>query len=249
MPVTVRNLKLAIAAIFALWLTYAGPAAAGPPFVTDDPEPTDTSHWEIYNFVSGARTPGDLAGQGGVDINYGGAKDLQLTAVLPIDYQSGLAPGLGDIQLAAKYRFLHQADGSWTPDLAVFPRLFAPTAPRRFGEELPSLFLPVWGEKDFGKWSLFGGGGYEINPGHDNRNFWLSGVTLARAVTDRFTLGAELYHQTPDAPGARDFTGVNLGAIYKVSEHWSLLGAAGPGVQNARQQGQYDVYLSLEATY
>jgi hypothetical protein len=232
-----------------LWFTLAGPATAGPPFVTDDPEPTDTGHWEIYSFVQGIQTPGVLAGQGGLDINYGGAKDLQLTAVLPIDFQSGDAPGPGDIQLAAKYRFLHQAEGSWTPDLSVFPRLFVPTAPRRFGEETPSLFLPVWGEKDFGKWSLFGGGGYDIAPGRDNRDFWLSGVTLAREITSRLTLGAEVYHQTPDAPAARTFTGVNLGAIYKLSKFWSLLSAAGPGVQNARQGGQYDFYFALEATY
>ena len=33
----------------------ATPVRAGPPFVTDDPVPTDPGHWEIYNFVSGVR--------------------------------------------------------------------------------------------------------------------------------------------------------------------------------------------------
>jgi hypothetical protein len=244
-----KSRRCAVAIAVVVCSLHPGAALAGPPFVTDDPEPTDTGHWEIYNYVQGTELPGSLYGQGGLDINYGGAKDLQLTTVLPIDYQTGDAPGAGDIQLAAKYRFLHQADGSWTPDLSVFPRLFVPTAPARFGERTPSLFLPFWGEKDFGKWSLFGGGGYDIDPGRDNRNFWQSGVTLARAITDRFSLGAEVYHQTPDAPGARTFTGVNLGTIYKLSKYWSLLAAAGPGVQNARQEGRYDFYFALEATY
>ena len=31
----------------------AAPAVAGPPYLTDDPVPTDTSHWEIYAFTGG----------------------------------------------------------------------------------------------------------------------------------------------------------------------------------------------------
>jgi hypothetical protein len=230
-------------------LAVAAPAFAGPPYVTDDPEPTDLGHWEIYNFVSGSHIPGDTAGQGGFDINYGGAKDLQLTMVVPIDYQTGAQPDLGDIELAAKYRFLHQAAGGWTPDLAFFPRLFTPTGSGAFAGSRLSVFLPIWAQKDFGKWSLFGGGGYDINPGRDNRDFWLSGLGLSRAITDRFSLGAEIYYQTADARDAKAFTGLNIGTTYKLTDHWSLLASAGPGVQNARRQGQYDFYFSLEATY
>jgi len=230
-------------------LLVATPAMAGPPFVTDDPEPTDQGHWEIYNFASGTGLPSVVAGQAGLDINYGGAKDLQLTAVVPLDFQTGTEPGLGDVELAAKYKFLHQAEGPWTPDVAFFPRLFAPTGTGAFTDHHISLFLPFWAEKDFGKWSLFGGGGYDINPGADNRNYWLSGVTLTRAVTDRVNLGLEVYHQTPDTLQAKAFTGLNLGATYKLTDHWSLLAAGGPGIQNASQQGQYDFYLALEATY
>ena len=34
----------------ALALAFAAPeaAVAGPPFLTDDPEPTETGHWEIH---------------------------------------------------------------------------------------------------------------------------------------------------------------------------------------------------------
>jgi len=120
--------------------TLASPASAGPPYLTDDPQPTDPGHWEIYNYVTGAGAPAGLAGEAGLDLNYGAAKDLQLTAVLPLaftapsgDSLDGLRGGPGDIELAVKYRFLHQADGAWTPDVAVFPRLFAPTADHLYG--------------------------------------------------------------------------------------------------------------------
>jgi hypothetical protein len=222
---------------------------AGPPYVSDDPEPTDVGHWEIYNFVQTVTVPGDTAGEAGFDINYGPVKDVQLTAVIPVDFRNTKAAGLGDIELAIKYRFLHQDENGWAPDVAIFPRLFTPSADPRFGNGRLGIFLPVWAQKDLGKWSLFGGGGYDINPGPGQRNFWLTGAALSRAVSERLSLGVEVYHQTPDALGARTFTGVNAGATYKLTDHWTLMGAGGPGVQNARQQGQYDVYLALEATY
>src|ERR1700742_1613840 len=132
-------------------LAAAAPAWAGPPYVTDDPQPTDLGHWEIYNYVLGEHTPGATAGEGGLDLNYGAAKDLQLTLVLPAGYVeqgADLQVGGGDIEAAAKLKLLHQ-DG-FGIDLAVFPRLFIPTADARFGTERVNLMLPVWGEKDFG---------------------------------------------------------------------------------------------------
>ena len=44
-------------------------------------------------------------------------------------------------------------------------------------------------------------------------------------------------------------TGVNVGALLKLSDHWSLIGAGGPGVQNARTQGQSSFYVALKADY
>ncbi len=217
--------------------------------MTDDPEPTEFGHWEIYNFVSAVHAEGATAGQGGFDINYGGAQDLQLTTVVPANYQSPGRIGLGEIELAAKYRFVHQADDGWMPDVAFFPRVFLPTAGRQFGPARVSYFLPFWAQKDWGGWSLFGGGGYEVNPGPGNRNFWLGGLALSRAITDKFALGAEIFDQTPAATGQKAFAAVNAGATYGLTDHWSLIASGGPGVQSLRGQGQYDFYVALEATY
>jgi hypothetical protein len=243
MIISVRSAGVALALALS-----AAPAAAGPPYVTDDAEPTDPGHWEIYNFVDATGTPGDLGGESGLDLNYGAAKDLQLTAVIPAAFDSSAGVGAGVVELAVKYRFLHQAAGSWMPDVAFFPRVFVPTG-ARFDAVRPGLFLPVWAEKDWGPWSLFGGGGLQINPGAGERNFWQSGLALTRAFGERFSLGAEVFHQTADARDTRDFTGVNVGATYKLSPHWTLMAAGGPGVQNARQEGQYTFYAALEATY
>ena len=244
----VRRLSF-LAALFGL---AASPALAGPPYVTDDPQPTERGHWEIYSFASGGHVGGETAGEAGLDLNYGGAKDLQLTLVLPLAYErvnGETDVGMGVVEAAAKLKVLHQTENGWTPDVAIFPRLFLPTAPARFGSRHVNLLLPVWAEKDFGKWSVFGGGGYQLNPGGDNRDFWTGGLAVTRQVTDRLNLGAEVFHRTRDAADGRDFTGVNLGVALKLAPHWSLLASGGPGLQNAREEGRYDFYLSLKADY
>ena len=110
-------------------------AFAGPPYVTDDPEPTEYGHFEIYLFGNGTITRDGMGGAAGVDFNYGALPDLQLTAVVPAGYDkpetgSG-AVGLSNVELAAKYRFLHQEEFGW--DVAIFPRLFLPSGSRRVG--------------------------------------------------------------------------------------------------------------------
>lgn len=232
-------------------LVWPATALAGPPYVTDDPAPTDYGHWEIYNFVGGAHVADSTAGQTGLDLNYGAAPDVQLTLVIPAAYDSagGDHFGMGTVEIAVKYQVLHQIGGGLRPDLAIFPRVFAPTAPDRFGSGRWGLLLPLWAQKDFGKWQLFGGGGYQINSGPGDRDFWTGGLAVQRAVSDRLSLGAEVYGRSREADDARSFTGVSLGAAYKLVEHWSLLVAGGPGIQNAREGGRYVFYLALKADY
>ena len=246
-----RNLRAALASGCGAALLFSTQALAGPPYVTDDPEPTAKGHWEDYTFASGTNVPGQTQGAGGLDLNYGAAKDLQLSAVLSLGYSrcAGYRVGLGDLELGAKYRFVHQTDGGWLPDVSVFPALDLPTGARAFGTGHASLSLPIWMEKDFGKWSAFGGGLYDINPGAGNRNFGLLGWALTRAVTDRLNLGAEIYHQTPQTTGGRALTAVGFGAVYQLTTHWALLASAGPGLQREKEAGQSAFYVAVELTY
>lgn len=87
------------------------PAYAGPPFLTGDPEPTETSHWEIYApMLDGEGSGSGIDGSFGAELNYGAAPGLQLTVGLPVDFTAGsgaIHAGVGDIELSAKYRFYH----------------------------------------------------------------------------------------------------------------------------------------------
>ena len=71
--------RVVLAFVAAAVAICSFPVSAGPPYQTDDPEPTDLRHWEIYNFIDVDGRHGDLDGAAGLDVNYGAAKDLQLT--------------------------------------------------------------------------------------------------------------------------------------------------------------------------
>lgn len=238
-----------LAALVAV--NFPGPSAAGPPYVTDDPEPTDTGHYEVYFFASGSHVPGSTTGATGVDFNYGAAPDVQLTATFPLAFERGEEShtGPGNMELAAKYKFVHQADAPGLPDLGVFPRLFLPTGGHRFGSGRLSLLLPLWAQWDFGPWSLFGGGGYTLNPGDGERDYCTTGAVVSRAIGKTASLGLELYHRGPDAADARRYTGFNVGGSVKLATHWSLIGAAGSGLDNPRQGGQFNAYVALKLDY
>ena len=84
---------------------------AGPPFVTDDPEPVELGHWEVYGFGAGTQVKGDIGGTlVGTEVNYGAAPNLQLHVIVPLAYDSPsgrpFVAGPGDIELGAKYRFI-----------------------------------------------------------------------------------------------------------------------------------------------
>ncbi len=53
-------------------LLLATPAIAGPPYVSDDPEPTDYGHYEIYLFTDGSTARDGTVGESGiVDFHHG----------------------------------------------------------------------------------------------------------------------------------------------------------------------------------
>lgn len=214
----------------ALLIFGAAPAWGGPPYLTDDPAPTDTGHWEIYAFTAAEGRGSDVDADTGLDLNYGAAKGVQLTATLPLSFthaaHEGWRAGTGDVELAVKYRFIDDERSGFSA--AIFPRVFLPTAAHSPGERT-RLLLPLWLEKDFaGGTSLFGGGGYTINPGTGNRDFWQAGIAGTHNVSKAISIGAEVIRQTPDAIGSTGQTRAGLGGIVQLSDHHALLFSGGP---------------------
>lgn len=224
----------------------ATPALAGPPYETDDPAPTETGHWEIYAFGAVDGDDGNIDGAAGIDFNYGAAEGVQLTATLPVGFarqrgQSGWTTGGGDVELGVKYRFLNHDQAGFS--VAVFPRAILPTASNGFGSSGTRFLLPVWAQQDIGPWSVFGGGGYEINPGTGNRDFWQAGLAVTRTISDRWSVGGEMTHQGPDTVGARSTTSLGIGSIVKLGGPVSLLLSGGPSFSAGATS--YHLYTAL----
>ena len=243
-----RLLRIMSIALTAAALTT--PVFAGPPFVSDDPQPTPYKSWEIYSFTSGTNTRDGTAGEAGLDLNYGAAPDLQLTATLPAGFESATGgkfrTGLSNIELAAKYRFIHQADWGW--DVAVFPRVFLPSV-SAVGDRNPSLLLPLWVQRDLGQgWSTFGGGGCLLAGVGSSQDACMAGWVLTRDLAKNLHVGAELFHQTGNA-AAPATTSLGVGVTYDLNDTYHLLGYVRRGLQNTAETDRVSWYTGVLFTF
>jgi hypothetical protein len=250
----IRRWTVAVCA--GLTMGLAGVAQAGPPFITDDPEPIDPGHWEVYGFSTGARVQGDSSGVlAGTEVNFGAAPNLQLHMTVPLAYDDpklgSMRVGLGDVELGVKYRFITPGEKDWFPQVGIFPLIEIPTGnpDRGLGEGETRVFLPIWLQKDFGDWTTYGGGGYWSNPGSGKKGYWFTGWLLQRQVTKQLAISAELFHDTAMEVGGRDSAGFNVGGVYDLTEHYHLLFSAGRGLQDARDTNEFSYYLALQKTF
>jgi hypothetical protein len=210
-------------------------AGAGPPFVTDDPEPVEYRHWEFYLASQNELTHDEDSGTcPHVEINYGALPDLQLHLITPLAYSrpSGgpTAFGVGDLELGAKLRFVQETPN--VPMIGIFPQLELPVGSesRGLGAGHLRAFLPLWLQKSRGPWTTYGGGGYWLNPGDGNQNYWLAGWLVQRALSAHAALGAEIFATTPDHPGGRGSVRFDLGSVLDLTEHHHILLSAGHSI-------------------
>jgi hypothetical protein len=222
---------------------------AGPPFVTDDPEPVDYQHWEFYIASQHAETADGWSGTAPhIELNYGVVSNVQLHLIAPLAYDAPASGprhyGYGDTELGVKLRFIEESDRR--PQVGIFPLLEIPTGSQRngLGSGHVQAFLPVWLQKSFGdNWTVYGGGGYEINPGAGNRNWGLGGAVLQRQITDNVALGAEVYHRTAMEAGGRGDTAFNIGTVIDFTEHQHLLFSAGRSIDGPTDFQAYLAWL------
>ena len=226
-------------------------AMGGPPFVTDDPEPTDTGHFENYLYVEGTRAAGAYDDPGaGVEINYGVLPQTQLTLSLPLNPNPGPG-GLGivwaPLETGVKYRFLTEDEQGWRPQLAFFPQVSVPVGAAARDTPVTEL-LPLWAQKSLASWIAFGGGGYVNNPGSSNRSYLIYGAALQRPITPRGSLGAEVFGQTSATVGGRGSTAVGIAGTYDFNRIWHLVGSANASVAGESDLDRFSINLALKWT-
>jgi hypothetical protein len=225
---------------------------AGPPFVTDDPEPVDYQHWEFYVASMHSKLGGDWSGTAPhFEVNYGAVSNLQLHLIAPLAYDSPPdGPGrygFGDLELGAKYRFVQETNG-W-PQIGVFPLLELPTgdAQANLGNGHAQAFLPVWAQKSWGTWTLYGGAGYGLNSVSGHANWGFGGVVLQKQIYHNVLLGVEVYHQTlyeTDFPNSG--TSFNVGTVIDFTDNHHLLFSAGRSIDG---QVSFQCYVAYQLTF
>jgi hypothetical protein len=206
-------------------------AQAGPPFVTDDPEPPPPGGWEINVPFILERTAGNTEMNGPLfDFNYG-LPNVQLKLEFPVtivhEDSSGTAAGAGDLLLGVKWRLLN--DERSQLQLGVYPQLLLPTGDRAqgLGEGRPAYVLPLLVQKSWEKWTLYGNVGFWWQTAAEARNYFYAGAVLEREINERLILGAELFGNSPKERGGRSEMAFNLGGTWKLSNHINLLFAGG----------------------
>jgi hypothetical protein len=222
-------------------------ALAGPPFVTDDPEPVEYRYWEIYLASQHAKDKDGWSGTAPhFEVNYGALPNLQLHLIAPFAYvkpnDGSSHYGFGDLELGVKYRFIQESD--WRPMVGAFPIVDLPTGRRSkgLGSGHVKTFLPIWFQKSWGPWTSYGGSGYWINPGSENKNYWFFGWQAQRELSKSITLGAEVFYNTPIEKGEGGRTGFNVGTIVNFTDEHHFLFSAGRDIHGPNRFSMYIGY-------
>jgi hypothetical protein len=210
-------------------------AQAGPPYVTDDPEPVAHRHWEFYLATLPDVTHDGSSGTAPhLEVNYGVVPNVQLHTIVPLSYvQPAGGPihyGPGDIELGVKVRFIDET--ATIPMVGTFPLLELPVGRASQGLGTGHLhgLLPLWLQKSWGPWTSYGGGGYWINPGTGNRSYWYAGAQIQRRLSPLVTPGVELYYTTPDQSGGGANLRFNLGVVLDLGDHHHVLASGGRSI-------------------
>jgi hypothetical protein len=236
----------ALAVLFAVRTMWAGP-----PFLTDDPQPVDYESWEVYLASLHFASDGDWSGTAPhIEVNYGAITNLQLHMIAPLSYDSPkVGPshwGYGDTEFGAKYRFVQETEH--IPQIGVFPLVEVPTGStrRNLGSGHVTAFLPVWLQKSWGPWTAYGGGGYGINAGAGTQDWGFLGGLLQRQVVTNAIVGVEIYHQTATEIDGPANTAFNIGTVIDLSEHEHLMFSAGRSIDGPVD---FQCYVALQFTF
>jgi len=157
---------------------------------------------------------------------------------------------LWDTEIGIKYRFIQETPDC--PQAGVFPLLEVPTGDpdRDLGSGRVGAFLPLWLQKSWARKArvtAYGGGGYHINPGADNRDWVFLGLVLQRQVTESIILGGEIFHRTPTQAHDEDDTAFNLASIIDLSDCHHILLSAGRSIDGPNEFQAYAAYQLTSA--
>jgi hypothetical protein len=229
------------------------PAAAGPPFLTGDPDPAEPGHWEISVGAAVERRPGErLDHLPAFEVNYGLAEGFE------VSYESGWlrlsadgAPtqsGFDNSIVGIKWRILEEEKHGLS--LAIKPEYEfrnARSARKGLTDDENVFLVDLRLQKGVGPVQL----GMAIARVHPQKSpdGWEYGVFVKHETKEGSTFGVEL-----NGAGSKSFSPreliVNLAAQLKVTESGKLLVGIGREVRN-RDEPKVDLraYLGWQIAF
>ena len=222
-----RSIRLWAAALF--WVALAAPQlwGQGPPYQTDDSVPVQLHHYEFYVFGAADGTPKEMDSLApGFEFNWGAIPRVQLHAILPFGigapHTGPMEFGLTDMELGAKVAFIKE--GKHIPQVGTFVMFEVPTGNSDRGLGVGKLWykLPIWLQKNSGKWTFDGGAGYAVNRQAGYRSFPYTGWLVKKELSERLELGAEVFTHGPEgiaAPQTGASTMIDVGGYYHFKGH------------------------------
>lgn len=220
--------------IFISIIFISSTAFAGPPFDTDDPEPVAYLHWEFY--IASAyqiEKHNDGATLPHFEVNYGALLNIQLHLLTGMGYVKEYANhqyGFMTAELGIKYRFININDDF---QIGIFPLVELPTSSKEglIGNNHLQTFLPVWIQKSPGKFTTYGGAGYWINPGKNNKNWVFVGWQGQYNFSETLSLGGELYYESPDTKDGASDVIFKVGGFINLNKENHILFSIGPSLK------------------
>lgn len=244
-----RSFRIRAIILAAIFLTMSQNVIAGPPFLTDDPDPVQFKHWEYYISSQNTFNSSTKNATGTLphfEVNYGLVPNVQIHMILPLNYSYSAsrfsAYGYANTELGIKYRFVKETKNC--PEIGIFPILQIPTVNNStLSTGRMQLFIPVWFQKSWDKLSSYTGCGYWINPGTDNKNWIFAGWQVQYEFSKVITLGTEVYYHTADSKESSHSSGFNLGGFLNFSEKFHFLFSVGHSITNENYTTAYAGFL------
>jgi len=236
---------LLVIALFKLAHAFA----QGPPFQVDDPVPVDFKHYEFYIFgvTDGTPIETDYSAPA-FEFNWGAVPRVQLHAVLPF---GGIHPsdgpsatGLGDMEFGAKIAIIKES--KYVPQIGTFTMFEVPTGNADKGLGVGKVWykLPLWMQKNSGKWLFDGGAGEVVVPQTGFHDFPYGGFLVKREVKKKLDLAVEIFShggEGPAPPQRHSSTMLDAGGYWhlKGEEAMQLLFAYGHSIAGLTENYAY----------
>ena len=248
-----RHIRIGIIVALVVCATETLVGQGGPPMITDDPGTPGPGRWENNIAFTLEHRPGEtLYDTPVLDLNYGVGEHLQLNLqggpVLLKRSHQGVIGGLGETEVAVKWRFLDEDDNGI--DMSVYPRVIfnlAHSSVRRGLTEDGTRFqIQVEAAKKFGCLQTDA----EIGPvvSSVGKSEWLYGIVVGVDVAKTTGLMAEL-HGTSRTNFTRDALVANVGMRHELTHQQFLILSLGHELRSAGKARGLVGYCGMQLLY